>query len=159
MKKGQIKMGENLAVLLLFIILLVLGIIFYVQYKRTTMKDELREEQLKHAIETVQRINYLPEVQCSEYGIQRENCYDLSKITAAKKIFQSDQNFYYSILGYSTIEIEPIYPESASIKNIVLYDNKKPNPSMQEIVQTPLALYVPSEDRYIFGVLKVTVYG
>jgi len=95
MKKAQIKMGENIAVLLVFTVLLVLGIVFYVQYKRGAIKDELREQRIKTGIEIAQRIAYLPEVQCSEDGIQRENCYDKAKILGASKVMKENQNFYY----------------------------------------------------------------
>lgn len=149
-------MGENIAVLLIFTVLLVIGIIFYVQYKRGSMSDEIREQKIKSAIETAQRIAYLPEVQCSEDGIQRENCYDLTKIMAASKVIQDEKNFYYGILGYSLVEVDKLYPDTGKI---TLYDNKKPGTVNQEISQIPIALYVPYEDRYIFGVLKVTVYG
>ncbi|MBI4441330.1 hypothetical protein HY639_04120 [Candidatus Woesearchaeota archaeon] len=150
-------MGENIAVLLVFTVLLVLGIIFYVQYKRGTVSEEVREQRIKSAIETAQRIAYLPEVQCSEDGIQRENCYDKAKIEAASDVMKNDKNFYYSILGYSTVEIELVYPPPQT--KVKLYENIKPGTVSKEMTQAPIAVYVPEEDRYVFGVLKVTVYG
>lgn len=157
MRKAQIKMGENIAVLLVFTVLLVLGIVFYVQYKRGAIKDELREQRIKTGIEIAQRIAYLPEVQCSEDGIQRENCYDKAKIIGASKVMKENQNFYYGVLGYSTVEVEYLYP--GPIEKTTLYNNKKPGMTSQELTQIPIALYVPEEDRYVFGVLRVVVYG
>ncbi len=150
-------MGENIAVLLVFTVLLVLGIVFYVQYKRGAIQDELREQRIKTAIEIAQRIAYLPEVQCSEDGIQRENCYDKAKVKGASTIIKNNPNFYYGVLGYSTVEIASLYPSPE--EKTMLYDNKKPGMTSQELTQIPIALYVPEDDRYVFGVLRVVVYG
>lgn len=151
-------MGENIAVLLLFTVLLVLGIIFYVQYQRGALRDELREQRLKDAIQISQRIAYLPEVQCSEDAIQKENCYDGVKIEKATPILKANKNYYYGILGYSKVEIELLYPPSDA-KTILFYDNKKPGTVSEEMVQAPIAVYLPNEDRYVFAVLKVVAYG
>lgn len=157
MKKAQVKMGENIAVMLLFTVLLVIGVVFYMQYQRGALKEDMRRQRIMEAIEISQRIAYLPEVQCSEDGIQKENCYDGVKIEKAAQVISENKNYYYGILGYSTVEVELLYPD---ILKIPLYNNKPAKKIMsEEMTQVPIAVYLPDKDRYVFGVLKVVVYG
>ncbi len=104
-------MAENIAVLILFIFLVVLGLIFYTQYKRGDIAKQQQHLELQNAIEVATRASYLPELQCSQDGLPITNCIDKFKLEAAgdgtNSIFNKQKSStYFSILGYSKIELK-----------------------------------------------------
>ncbi|MFC1723967.1 hypothetical protein ACFL0V_07565, partial [Nanoarchaeota archaeon] len=79
-RKAQIKMGETIAILFIFFILLVVGAVFYMNIARSSMKKDIQESYDLKAIELAQVISFLPEVQCTESNVVRASCFDLYKI-------------------------------------------------------------------------------
>ena len=66
MKKSQIQIGETIAVLFVFFLLVVIGFIFYVGVIKDSIVSEKDELSQLKSIEIAQKVLYLPELQCSE---------------------------------------------------------------------------------------------
>jgi len=158
-KKGQVKMAENIAVMIIFIFLIVIGLIFYATYKRGALREEQAELEVQKAIEVAARIEFLPELQCSTNGIVRSNCVDLLKVQALAdtNAFENYRNqLYFGLLGFSTIELKQIFPET---NNFMLYDFPKTDFVTKELIPVPVKVYDPLNRRTTMGIIEVTVYG
>ena len=73
-KKSQIKMGETLAVLIIFFFLLMFGYSFYAGIQQRNFIQELAQVESLRAIQLAQRVYYLPEIQCSSGYDARHSC-------------------------------------------------------------------------------------
>ncbi len=158
-RKSQIQIGETIAVLVIFFILLVTGFIFYVRVIKGNIAIEIEESRQLKAIEIAQRASFLPEIQCSEENIVTDNCIDIYKLNAAAGIISDPNNkiFYYDRLQFSNITIEEIYPGT---QTWTLYDNPLGEGEYTSKISTniPIALFDPTEKKYSFGVMKVNTF-
>ncbi|MBS3159006.1 hypothetical protein J4206_06995 [Candidatus Woesearchaeota archaeon] len=150
-RKAQMKMMENVAVMIIFFMLLSLDIEKYVQ---------------QQAVKLAKVVAALPEVRCSEENVPVQDCFDLLRVeeTALKTKDLNTQRYYFEILGYSRVAIEEKYPGNGIIE---VYDNQ-PNlaqaASIEEITFNYIPIYIPitlfnaTTNQYSFGVLEVGTY-
>ncbi|MBW3014927.1 hypothetical protein KY330_00735 [Candidatus Woesearchaeota archaeon] len=122
MKRGQVKMLENVFILVIFFILLVIGITFYT--KVSTKSAEIYARQLtgEEAVKKSQKLLHLPEVQCTSDLPELtaiENCVDIYKLKAFEEVArdQGDMflDYYYDIFGYSSFTVKQVYPSTIKI--------------------------------------------
>jgi len=157
-KKAQIQMMETIAVLLIFFILIVLGIIFYGRVMKGNLEQEKEEQLQLQAIKVAQRASFLPELQCSQDNIVSENCIDLLKLNAAAIVMdkQANEIFYYDRFLFSKITVNEIYPDA---RQWTLYDRPLSDFTSKIITNVPISLYEPVEDSYKFGVMNIEYYS
>jgi len=160
MKKAQIKMTENVAVLFVFFLLLAFGLIFYMGVmKSTSQKDQEKDFTLK-AIRITQLITFLPEMQCSAENIVTDACFDIMKVESFSGLVKKNFLYYYDYFGFSNISVTEIYPNKRTWS---IYENL-PNDIENKnklVTPVPISLYnatAGGSKGYSFGVLKVTVY-
>ena len=125
MKKAQVQMAETIGILFIFLILVALGVSFWFKIQSSSISQKTVELQELQAVEVVQIVSNLPEIQCSRLNEVEDNCFDEKKMIAFSKYLQGyDQDFdvapssdpydrlmeYYDLLGLSRIEVEIIYP-------------------------------------------------
>ena len=91
-RKSQIHMLETIAVLAVFFILVILGFVFYTKMYKSGVEEEKEETIELSAVKIAQRAATLPELQCSENDVVRDNCVDRLKLYAAEYIMQSQEN-------------------------------------------------------------------
>jgi hypothetical protein len=157
MKKSQIRMGETIAVLIIFFFLLVFGAIFYFQVQKSKIYTNNQEQIYQESIKISQGVSYLPELQCSHQNIIDDNCFDLYKLNIAAKHINNNRNFYFPLFGNSNVTIEEIYP---SQKKWVIYENVLPSSVAGRIpTYIPISLYNATKRSYSFGVLTVIYYS
>jgi hypothetical protein len=161
-RKAQIKMFETIAVLVVFFFLLVFGASFYfVLQKSSVQRAVIRTIQLQ-SIQTTQKVSYLPELDCTQVGIQVENCFDEIKLEKFADMLndvdtgEKTRLDYFNVFGYSTIVVRSIFPKA---KNYTLYEKPLEDYSTMFKNNVPLTIYDPIENRYSFGVLEVTFYA
>ena len=157
-KKAQIKMVENIGVILVFFVLIVVAIIFYMAFQTGAIDEQASEMKTRNAVELAGKIALLPELQCRKNNVQEEHCFDKFKINAAKLLLLDPHNedYYFRLLGYSTIKVKSIYP---NMLNIEIYNKPKPEFKNNDTFSIPLSIYEPDTDTYNYGVLEVNVYG
>jgi len=153
--KGQVQMGETIAVLLVFFILVLIGFVFYTKIAKSNIEAEQDEQRQLKAIEVAQKASFLPEVQCSEENIITDNCIDFEKLNAAKDIVKDNGLQYFDILGFSNITIFEIYPDYA---RITLYERPLEDFKTRSVTNVPIAIFYPKERKHHFAVMKVEVY-
>jgi len=161
-------MGESIAVMFIFFLLIVAGFIFYSKIERTNITKEKDEADNLKAIEVAQVISFLPEVQCIKQNVQIYNCFDVLKLDAIKGIVKNNKLEYYDILQNSNITIKQIYPESNKVWRI--YNNTGGNWTKRIRTIIPVSLFDSVGDHIVngeegkinpyfgFGVMEVDVF-
>jgi hypothetical protein len=157
-RKSQLKMGENIAILFIFILLVVFGMVFFFRMQTAGMQIKQQENLQLAAVQIAQRVSFLPEVRCSNENVVVANCYDALKMEFAEDVIKKDETYYYDIFGFSTIWVEQVYPVE---KRWLLYNNTGDKEEMPSIFHIPISIYDPmasSLGSYDFGVLHVGVW-
>ena len=162
MKKGQIRLTETIAVMFIFFVLIVFGMIFYFQYQKVSIKETQQEQLASRAMDTTLRTLFLPELLCSIGQAEAEdNCLDVNKLNNVNKTFADHTgDYYFNVFSYSKISVQEIYPGNTSW---VVYDKMKPNWTQREptffVVSLRDNLRKDSLSSYGFGYLTVEVYS
>lgn len=151
-KKSQIQMGETIAVVFVFFILVIVGLIFYVKVQKGQLETEKEELSQLRSVAIAQRIMFLPELQCSEDNIVSDNCIDMLKLDTAQKVMRDNQLYYYDLLEFTDISILEIYPGNSTWK---LYSRRIEDFSSKYITNIPISLYDPAIRQNRFGILTV----
>jgi len=150
--KSQIQMGETIAVLFVFFILIIVSFIFYVRVLKGNIQSEGDELSQLRSVGIAQRVMFLPEVQCSEDNVIADNCIDTLKLKSAQDIMSKNEVYYYDLLEYSNVSVSQIYPSQAAW---TLYSRKIEDFSNKFVTNVPISLYDPATRKYGFGVLTI----
>jgi len=153
MKKAQIQIYETIAVLFIFFLLVAIGFIFYARIFKSNVDIETYESSQKRSIAIAQRVMFLPELQCSEDNIIKDNCIDLLKLEAAQKVMKQNEIYYYDLLEYSTVNASQIYPNSQPAQN--LYSRSAQNFKNSFTTFIPMLLLDPRTKSNSFGILTI----
>ena len=145
-------MGETIAVLFVFFILVVLGFMFYARVIKGNLETEKEELSQEKSIEVAQRAMFLPEIQCSENNIIIDNCIDVLKLDSAKITMHDNSLYYFDLLEYSDINITEIYPAP---KKWDIYTKTTGDFKNKYITNIPISLYNSSSRHFSFGILTV----
>ncbi len=164
--KGQMQMGETIAVLVVFFFLLVIGLVFYVNIASTKAEESRYKNTELESVNVMKRALSLPELQCSHNNIVDEACVDRYKANATAALInnpfdESVKTSYFDLFGSSTISIIQIYPEPSTPfeKPILLYDFRPPTFSSKLNTSTPISIYNPLTKSYAFGIMETVTYG
>ncbi len=155
MAKAQIHMLETIAVLVIFFILLALGFVFYSKMSKSSVDVKEEESMQLNAIEIAQRASFLPELQCSENNVVKDNCLDRLKLEAAKKVMNENEIYYFDKFSFSKISVSEIYPDENSW---VLYDRALEDYISKIQTNIPIIIFDPVENKNAFGVMKVELF-
>ena len=158
LKKSQIQIGETIAVLLVFFILIVIGFIFYTKVLKGNIETEKEELSQKSSIGIAQRVMFLPELQCSEDVVKEiTNCIDVLKLDSARDLMRRKENeiYYYDLLEFGDVSISQIYPVNPSMQNLNIYSRRIQDFKSKFITNVPVSLYDPVARKYAFGILTI----
>lgn len=150
--KSQIQIGETIAVLFVFFILVIIGLIFYVKVIKGNIQVEQEELSQIKSVGIVQRVMFLPELLCSEDNIVIDNCIDLLKLDAAQKVMKDNEFYYYDLLEFSDISVSQVFPEESEWG---IYSRKIDDFKNKFVTNVPISLYNPITRKYSFGVLSI----
>lgn len=134
-KKGQIKMFENVGVLVIFFFLLMMGVIFYFNYQESSLKKQVRDLNRANAFRTAEIIFNLPELACYYNTVRFYSCIDAQKMRIFKDYLKNNLETYFPLFGFSKIKIgeDVIYEYSPGIK------------SESYVYSLPVIIYEPSQ--------------
>lgn len=160
-RKAQIRMSETVAIIFIFFILIVLGIIFYYKFQQFSIKDQQEELLGARAMDTTLKTLFLPELTCTNAEAEAEdNCFDLMKLRHVNNTFEEYlTQYYFNIFSYSKISVKEVYPGN---RNYLLYDKPKSDFTRREPTFFVIALKDEVQGKgthYGFGYLKVEVYS
>ena len=151
-------MGESVAILFIFFVLLVFGFVFYMNVMKGSAKVDIEENIELKAIGIAQRASFLPELQCSEENVRVENCIDLLKLQAAADLLRSNNIYYYDIFEFSDIKVRRIFPDYTGQNEWLLYSNPLADYTNKLSTFLPSSLFNPKTKKYDFAILVVEVY-
>lgn len=148
-------MGESVAILFVFLILVVFGFVFYMNVMKGSTKVEVEENVQLRAIGVAQKASFLPELQCSEENVRKEDCIDLLKLDAASSLLKENNIYYYDIFEFSEIWVEEVFPKT---NKWPLYNNTLTNYTDRLSTFIPISLFNATSGKYDFGILAVEFY-
>jgi hypothetical protein len=157
--RAQLKMTESVMILIIFLFLLVFGLIVYVRYARSANQETRNEVQGHIAMQISQKVQFLPEVQCTTEGSTDFNCVDVMKLDALKSIDAKQRLIYDKLFPNTVIRISQVYPAEKSWQ---VYGDE---PILKGLYKNtrryfvPVALYNASIDRYNMGYMEIAVYS
>ncbi len=160
-RRGQLHMTETIAVLFIFSVLVLFGIIFYYKYQQISLKEQQQQLLAAKAMDTTLKVLFLPELLCSRADAEPEdNCVDMLKLRSVNETFAAYlTQYYFELFSYAKISVMELYPEQ---QEFVLYDKQKPGFSQIEPTYFVVALRDEVaggvQPSYGFGYLKVEVY-
>ena len=157
-KRAQMKMGETIAILFIFFILLIIGAVFYMNLQRTTVYRDIEHAYELRAVELSQVISFMPELQCTEANVVKPSCFDIHKMRALSHVAQKNLGLllFDREFGETKIEVLVIYPPS---ENILLWDKPKPGYTSAPVTHIPISLFNSTSGKRAFGILEITVYS
>ncbi len=172
-KKAQIRLNETIAVLFIFFVLILFGIIFFYQYQKIAIKEKQEEMLATRAMETTLKTLFMPELICTKGEAQAEDsCLDVVKLNHADETFQKHlEDYYFELFSFAKITVQEIYPNPDHV--YLLYDKEKTkvfeNGSIDQawtkkeptyfVVSLKNEINPAGQSQYGYGYLKVEVYS
>ena len=150
-------MGESVAILFIFFILIVFGFVFYMKILGSSAQVEIEENIQLRAVGVAQRVSFLPELQCSRDNVRKENCIDLIKLKHIDDIQDEHQLHYFDLFGFSRITVQQLFPSG---DDLVVYNNTPAsfNDKLSTFIPTSLYNPDPNSGDFGLGVLVVEVF-
>jgi len=152
MKKAQIQIGETIAVLFVFFVLIIAGFMFYVKVIKGNLEVEQEEQSQLKSVGIAQRVMFMPEVQCSDDNIITDNCIDILKLSIAQSVMKENELYYYDLLEFSNISIVQIYPDESKWN---IYSRRTGDVKSEFVTNVPVSLYNPMTRKHGFGMLTI----
>jgi len=159
MKKAQIRLFESMAVLVVFLLLLGIGSVFYFKLQRASIEREIAKSENLYAMQLYQRALYLPELDCSFVSIQRDNCFDIVKLRFFSELLSREENriSYFDVFGFSKVRVRQVYP--SELDWFILYSNIPETYQSKLSSRSSVLLFNASSGNYGFGVVEVDYYA
>jgi hypothetical protein len=155
-KKSQVNMLETISVLAIFFVLVMLGLIFYSKALTSSIETDKEESIQLDAIRISQKISFLPELQCSQQNIVKDNCIDVQKLEAMPEIIKENEVHYFDQLSFSRIIVNEIYPGE---NEWVLYDRPLNDYNHKIATNIPISIFDPIENKNAFGIINVETFS
>ena len=162
MKKSQIQLGENIIILFIFFILLIFAVVFFTRLQSTKIGKKISEDIEGRSLEISQRIQFLPEFQCSKNNAEiRSGCYDEYSIYGLEALNPNEKEYYFDIFGFSRVSVQKLFPTKKDPD--IIYSREIANATNIIVTNTPIILcsFVDqgqAKGKCSFGVLKVEVF-
>ena len=152
--RSQIKMGETIMILVIFFFLLVFGIVFYAKYSIMDADQKKSENLDLLAIQIAQKVQFLPEIQCTTEGTIDYNCLDLMKLNALKNLPDVRKSIYGTLFPRTLITVEQVYPSAETWE---IYGRHVANKT-KHFFPVPVALFNATSNQHNFGYMNITVF-
>ncbi len=156
MKRAQIQMAENIAVLIVLVFIIMIGVMFFTRIRQHSVKTKLTEFSELSLIKLADLISGMPEFSCSVNGVVQANCVDLLKSEAFVNLslVSLKTEYYYNLFGKSKISFVSVFPYEY---NKTVYDSPYNNSNALSVF-VPINLYDPINDSLNFGYIQITKY-
>ena len=156
-RKSQIHTLETIIVLAIFFILVIFVFVYYSKITESNIEIKEVENLQLNAIRIAEKVLFLPEIQCSQDGVVKDNCIDLLNVATALDVITLNEIHYFDMFSFSRISIEEVYPDTEEIA--ILYDRSLESYSSKEVIHLPILLFDSLNDENSFGVIVVEVFS
>ncbi len=159
-KRSQLKMTETLFIMIIFFFLLIFGMVVYVKFNTAHLEKEARKLKQLKAIEILQNIQYLPELQCTDAASLKFDCLDYYKLISFSDVVKANRGYYDKLFLDSDAEVKVIYGSNLSRTTIRLYKSELQTKKKRATVfRMPIVVFDPVVSQYSFAYLNITVYS
>lgn len=162
MRKAQIQLGETIFVLMIILLLIVFGLVFFADAEEREFEEQQEFIEELDAIALSKYLTQLSELQCSTLEVRRANCLDKYKlealITYRENHPEQFTQFYFSELEDAKLYVQEIYPSNTT--EWVLYNNTlgERTPRRTSLSLIPVVIYDPLLETMNFAVLHMEKY-
>ena len=159
-RKGQVQISETIAILFIFFVLLLFGIIAYAKFQQSALRERQEELLINKGIQISTKVLFLPELVCTKGEAEAEdNCFDMAKVKWLNQngYFEDNIDYYFELFSFATISINQIYPEGEEL--IILYNKQDPNRINKKETHFVISLKDEMNDQFGYGFLTVEVYS
>jgi len=165
--RGQIQLGETIAVVFIVMILLVIGMVFWNKVSNSNIRNIQSQSQELSVIEIANNVPELAELKCYEASVNQVKCLDWYKIVAMSNAMKntSDRSAFILYNNYfknSKITIVKMYPTtSGEVENITLYDSKignNTNSTTTLLIPVPIHIKDYVNHQTFYGMIIVEGY-
>ncbi len=164
-RKSQVQIGESIAVIIFFMILVVIGLIFWVKQSGQNQIKEVGKNARDKTVQITRRILNLNELSCTNDADPTKgfDCIDIIKYLVVAHEIKTNQianNYYMSMFGPAVISIHIIYSYDPKYfnKTFTLYNTTAGKISHIDL-DTPVVVYDPLKQDRMLGLLDVAYYG
>ena len=155
MKKAQIQSGETITVMIIVMIMLIIGLVFYSSFQGSGREEErIRENQI-NAMSTAMKTVNMDEIKCTELTSRIDRCVDLYRLNASKEIIQQNYEYYFSFFSNTNVTIHFVSEEKEPI-NIYSYTGEFSSQTIPTYL--PIIIKDPVRNKNIFGYIEVTTF-
>ncbi|MFH1649446.1 MAG: hypothetical protein ABIA93_02770 [Candidatus Woesearchaeota archaeon] len=147
-------MGETIAIIIVVIIMLVLGLVFYSRIQGENVQEKQSTYRGLNAVQVARVVGTLPELTCTRGVAQDTTCVDIVKARIFKTAAENDYVAYQRLIGDAQITVYETYPTK---RNISIY-NRTVNGSYSSI-KIPIIIHDPVNRTNSFGYVQVNTYG
>ena len=123
---------------------------------QTTVEIGKEESSQLDAIKIAQKLSSLPELQCSQQNIITENCIDKLNLDALSGVINQNEIHYFDMFSFSKITVREVYPDVRELA--VIYERPLDSYSSKSVIDIPVSLFDPVENKNSFGVMKVELF-
>jgi len=155
MKHAQVRIGETISILFIFIVLVIMGFMFYARIQSVTIYSDIDKSTNARAIQVAQTASFMPELQCSSNNVVDSNCFDILKLENFKDIAEANKEHYFDEYLYSYIEVRQVYPTQTAW---VIYNQTRANVSSVRI-PVPILLYNATAKQFNTGIMQIDYYS
>ena len=163
--KAQIQIGETIAVIIIFVMLLTFSLLWYT-YSQDSKQSKARAEQLRsESVEVTKIMMNLPEITCSVAGSKEHSCIDLYRLYALSDEINGDYRDSYSEmfaggrLARYAVRINLLYPvpELFGLPSTIDVFSYIPDGTENTITtRVPVVVLDPVREYRFFGVMLIT---
>ena len=163
-KKSQMHIGETAAILAVFFVIGLIAFVFYFKVIRSNIEYEKEETKGSLSVGIIQKALSLPELQCSEMNVIRNNCVDKIKLDIMKTKSQTGESskLYFDLFGFSIIKITEVYPAATPpTPTRIIYSNEMSEGkfSSKKVANLPVIIYNPIANKNNFGYMTVETFS
>lgn len=161
-RRGQIQLGETVAVVVIIVILLILGIAFWGRESGSGIVDTQKQSRALAVIEIANTLPDLPELKCYKSGVSEVKCIDMYKAISMKDAMSDDEvlKYYNNYFMNSKITLYIIYPPvpEGQEENITIYDARFNAKTDTKLIDLPVNIEDSVNGITRFGILSVEGY-
>ena len=160
-KKSQVQIGESVAVIMFFTLIMIITLVFVVK-QNAANQEKSRVESVNEKLTTLARtIQTMNELRCSKLSTETLGCLDLEKIKAFYTEIQNNSfalAYYKNIFGFSKIGVNIVYAYKSELENNYTIYNVTGNLRDSLYFAMPIQIYDPLAHKNMLGLLEIQYY-
>lgn len=158
MKKAQMEGMETIVISIILIVIVVIGVLFYVKGAKVTDESNANKAKLSDIKSLATKLTYMPELSCPDFGASKTSpCIDAYKAKIFGNMLAENNTLrieYYDLFKDSKVTIEQIYPTPTRTNNPYMIYNALTDEENVFSNWMPITIFDPEKGRTL-GILTI----